>query len=81
MTARLAVQAPPIPSGGWRGAIVERHQLGGETLWSTTVRHHFGKAKRAWFTDRAAALTYGLEIADQHSLPLIDLGTADAEDE
>ncbi len=73
MTPRLAIQAPPILPGGWRGAIIERHDLGGEALWSATVRQHFGKAWRRWFSDHAAALAYGLETADLHGFPLFDL--------
>lgn len=71
------IVAPPIEQGGWRGAIIDRHDLGGEMLISVTVRRRFGQVARRWFPDHRSALVHALEQADQHSLPLIDLSAGD----
>lgn len=76
---RIALEAPPIPPGGWRGALVERHDLGGEVLFSVTIRHRYGVAARTWHDTRRAAIAAALEQADRHALPVIDLSAEDAE--
>lgn len=71
------ILAPPIEQGGWRGAIIDRHYLGGETLFSTTIRRRFGQVSRRWFGDHQSALIHALDQADHLSLPLIDLSAGE----
>lgn len=75
----MMLEAPPIPSGGWRGAIVERHDIGGEVLFSVTTRRRFGVVERTWHERHGAALAYALEQADRHELPAIDLAGEEGE--
>ncbi len=71
------IVAPPVPKAGWRGAIIDRHDLGGERLFSVVTRRAFGQTSRRWFGDRQDALIFALDQADLNDLPLIDLTAAE----
>ncbi|SLJ86895.1 hypothetical protein [Novosphingobium mathurense] len=58
-----------------RAVMVEGHDLAGSHLTAVTVHIGCGrKARRQWFSDRGVALAHAAEMADQHALPLFDLG-------
>ena len=61
------IHAPPIPRGGWRGAI------------SVIVRLRFAAVRRHWFDVKAKALAFALDQADVHDLPMFDLCDAEPE--
>jgi hypothetical protein len=59
-----------------RAVMVESHDLAGSIVTSVTTHVGLGRApKRRWFASRAVALAHAAEVADQHGLPMFDLGS------
>lgn len=71
------IDLPPIRGGTWFGAFVESAILGGDEMWSATIRPLGRSASRRWFAERASAYAFAASEADRLNLPLFD--NADAE--
>ena len=58
-----------------RAVMVEGHDLAGSIVTSVTTHAGLGRSpRRRWFASRAVALAHAAEMADQHGLPLFNLG-------
>ena len=59
-----------------RAVMIESHDLAGSIVTSVTTHVGLGRSpKRRWFASRAVALAHAAEMADQHALPMFDLGS------
>lgn len=69
------VALPEMPQpAALRGVILERHEMAGALLFSTTTCVGLGRApRRRWFAERSIALAHAAELADTHSLALLDM--------
>ncbi len=69
------IAVPPLLPGGWRGIIVEHHEIAGTRLAAVTVKPGLGRApRRRWFADSTVALAHALDQAETLALPLLHLG-------
>ena len=73
------IEVPAVRDGKWRAVMLEGQSLAGRTLFSVTVRDHYGAALRRWFSDEWEALAHAVQKADDLGLPLIDMREPGAE--
>lgn len=71
----IALPEFPRRHSSIRAVFVEDHTLAKTAVTAVTTHVGLGRAaKRRWFASRAVALAHAAEVADQHALPLFDLG-------
>ena len=64
---------PPMRPGDWRGALLEKHEITGLSVWSVSVRGRDGSSRRRWYWQEAHAFAFALDQSETRRLPFFDL--------